>query len=73
MPRLGRRGLTPARPPHQPRAQRCNAQVRALDAWKLYLVDWGYNTPEERAAAAAHPRITVLDVAAFRRLLRVGG
>ena len=45
----------------------------ALDAWELYLVDWGYNTPEERAAAAAHPRITVLDVAAFRRLLRVGG
>jgi len=47
--------------------------VPALDAWGLYLVDWGYNTPEERASAAAHPRITVLDVPAFRKLLRVGG
>jgi hypothetical protein len=33
------------------------------------LVDWGYNTKEERAAAAAHPDIKLLDLEAFRQLL----
>jgi hypothetical protein len=41
----------------------------ALSDWQLYLVDWGYNTPAERARAAANPRITVIDVAEFAALM----
>ncbi len=41
----------------------------ALDTWKLYLVDWGYNTAKERQRAAANPRIQLLDVAQFADLL----
>jgi hypothetical protein len=37
--------------------------------WQLYLVDWGYNTMPERTAAAAHPKITVIAVDGFKRLL----
>ena len=37
--------------------------------WQLYLVDWGYNTPQEQMAAAAHPKITVVNVASFAKLL----
>lgn len=37
--------------------------------WQLYLVDWGYNTPPERAAAAAHPKITVVDIDGFKQVL----
>lgn len=37
---------------------------------KLYLVDYGYNTAEERAEAAANPDITVIDGKAFSKLLR---
>lgn len=40
--------------------------------WKLYLVDWGYNTAEERARAASNPRIAVIDKAEFGSLLRQG-
>lgn len=32
-----------------------------LQGWQLYLVDWGYNTKEEREHAAANPRIKVID------------
>ncbi len=35
-------------------------KVRELEHWKLYLVDWGYNTREERARATSHPRIQVV-------------
>jgi hypothetical protein len=38
--------------------------------WQLYLVDWGYNTQPERDAAAAHPKITVVDIEGFKQLLR---
>ena len=34
-------------------------------------VDWGYNTPQERARAAANPRITVIGVHELPALLRV--
>lgn len=44
----------------------------SLAAWQLYLVDWGYNTPDERARAAAHPRITVIDVKQFQMLMQGG-
>lgn len=37
----------------------------ALDGWSLYLADWGYNTPEERAEAEAIPRIEVLSLQEF--------
>lgn len=37
--------------------------------WQLYLVDWGYNTMPERTAAAANPKITVINVDGFKRLL----
>lgn len=39
-----------------------------MHAWKLYLVDWGYNTAAERAAAAANARIEVVDIARFAQL-----
>jgi hypothetical protein len=42
-----------------------------LDQWRLYLVDWGYNTPEERERAAANPRIQVIGPPTFREV--VGG
>ena len=35
-------------------------KINELDHWKLYLVDWGYNTREERARATSHPRIQVV-------------
>ncbi|PNH07152.1 hypothetical protein TSOC_006401 [Tetrabaena socialis] len=41
----------------------------SLSAWQLYLVDWGYNTPQERQRAAANPRITVIDRKQFAELL----
>ena len=31
-----------------------------LERVELYLVDWGYNTAEQRAKAASHPRISLL-------------
>ena len=35
-------------------------QVKELDHWQLYLVDWGYNTQQERDRAADNPRIHVV-------------
>ncbi len=40
-----------------------------FEAWQLYLVDWGYNTPEERARAAANERIKVVGVNEFREVV----
>lgn len=36
-------------------------QVKELDHWSLYLVDWGYNTKEERDRAADNPRVHVVN------------
>ncbi len=36
-----------------------------LDAVQLFLADWGYNTPAERAAAAQNPRVELLSLARF--------
>lgn len=44
-------------------------RLRDLPDARLYLVDWGYNTPEERARARADARIEVLDVDGFRATL----
>jgi len=37
----------------------------ALEGWRLYLVDWGYNTEEERATASADDRIQLIGADAF--------
>ncbi|KAF9595244.1 hypothetical protein IFM89_038108 [Coptis chinensis] len=36
-----------------------------LDAWNLYLVNWGYNTQKEREEAASIPRIWLLELSDF--------
>ncbi|EIE27437.1 hypothetical protein COCSUDRAFT_26736 [Coccomyxa subellipsoidea C-169] len=40
-------------------------KVPELQEWQLYLVDWGYNTREERERAEANPRISVINKAQF--------
>jgi len=37
-------------------------KVPELEGWQLYLVDWGYNTAEERRRAEENPRITLLSL-----------
>ncbi|GIL90107.1 hypothetical protein Vretimale_13937 [Volvox reticuliferus] len=45
-------------------------QVPELAArWNLYLADWGYNTAEERAAAAREPGIKLLELGEFNAML----
>jgi phosphoglycolate phosphatase-like HAD superfamily hydrolase len=39
----------------------------ALEALRLYLADWGYNTPAQREQAAACPRIQVVSREGFRK------
>jgi hypothetical protein len=41
-------------------------KVPELKDWQLYLVDWGYNTAEERERAAANPRISVINKSQMR-------
>lgn len=48
-------------------AQVC--QVKELEHWKLYLVDWGYNTKQERETAASNPRIQVVSHAQMSKAL----
>ena len=40
-----------------------------MSRWKLYLVDWGYNTEEERERARRNGRIEVVGVERFRELI----
>ena len=40
-----------------------------MNKWNLYLVDWGYNTAEERERARKNPRIEVIGVERFRELI----
>lgn len=40
----------------------------ALAGVRLYLADWGYNTPADHAAARAHPAITVWSPEQFLRV-----
>ncbi|KAL4452021.1 hypothetical protein ABPG75_007683 [Micractinium tetrahymenae] len=44
------------------------AAMGEMNHYRLYLVDWGYNTAPERAAAAANKRIEVVDIARFSQL-----
>ena len=37
--------------------------------WNLYLVDWGYNTEEERERARGNERIEVVGVERFRGMI----
>lgn len=49
------------------------AQDPRLQGWQLYLVDWGYNTAEERARAEASERITLINKEQFEALMTKGG
>jgi phosphoglycolate phosphatase-like HAD superfamily hydrolase len=40
-------------------------QQQDLDMVRLFLADWGYNTPAERAAAAQDPRVEMLSLERF--------
>jgi len=42
----------------------------ALDKWNLYLVTWGYNTPEEREEAQGISRIQLVDLPDFSKKLK---
>ena len=41
----------------------------SLDAWNLYLVDWGYNVQAERDEAEKSDRINMVDIAQFRSVI----
>lgn len=41
----------------------------SMRKWNLYLVDWGYNTEEERERARKNERIEVVGVERFRELI----
>lgn len=45
--------------------------MQEMHDYNLYLVDWGYNTMAERAAAATNERIEVVDIARFLQLAGV--
>jgi hypothetical protein len=36
-------------------------EIKELEHWTLYLVDWGYNTKQERERAAKNPRVHVVN------------
>jgi phosphoglycolate phosphatase-like HAD superfamily hydrolase len=44
-----------------------------LDTVRLYLADWGYNTPAQRAEARGIPRIRVLSREALRQMITADG
>lgn len=44
------------------------ASLDHLHNWKLFLVDWGYNTLQERERAAANDRIEVIGINEFQQL-----
>ena len=53
----------------------CGVQVCAdskLAAWNLYLVDWGYNTEDERKRASQNDRIHIINHSQFSTLLESG-
>jgi hypothetical protein len=47
-------------------------QKDLVERYSLYLAAWGYNTEEERAAAAALPGVRVITLPQFCELLRFG-
>ena len=51
-----------------------SAEPDLAGRWRLWLADWGYNTPEERERAAAGqlPGVRVITLPQFCELLRWG-
>jgi len=45
------------------------AADETMKKWNLYLVDWGYNTEEERERAKKNERIEVVGVERFREMI----
>jgi hypothetical protein len=43
-------------------------KLEQLSHWKLYLVDWGYNTKAERERAEKNDRIQVISINEFEQL-----
>lgn len=46
------------------------AALKHLSDWKLYLVDWGYNTEKERERARNNERIRVITIDEFKKLAK---
>jgi hypothetical protein len=46
-------------------------KLKELEAYHLYLVDWGYNTEHERQFASKSERIELINMARFGELLQV--
>jgi hypothetical protein len=44
------------------------SKLEQLSHWKLYLVDWGYNTKPERERAESDDRIQVISIKEFEAL-----
>jgi phosphoglycolate phosphatase-like HAD superfamily hydrolase len=44
------------------------AKKPGLDGVRLYLADWGYNTPAQREQARRHPRVTVWTIDRFLQI-----
>lgn len=44
------------------------AKLEQFSHWKLYLVDWGYNTKAERERAERNDRIQVISIKEFEEL-----
>ena len=47
-------------------------KLEGLQEWQLYLVDWGYNTEEERHRANENPRISLLSLDTIAAVTGVG-
>lgn len=45
------------------------SRLETLQAWELYLVDWGYNTRQERTKASNNERIKLIDIQGFKDLV----
>ena len=62
-----------ARSSDHPCTQKYNSiLLSSPSSYKLWLADWGYNTAEERAAAAALPGVRLLSRPQFCELLKWG-
>lgn len=46
------------------------AALNGLKEWALLLVDWGYNTENERQQAREDPRIQLVSLDEFHQLAR---
>jgi hypothetical protein len=61
-----------SKPPHNGSADARLQVIKAPETagkWRLFLVDWGYNTPPERQQAADNPGIELVGVQQFADLM----